>query len=790
MRFWRSGEKQERLAEIELGVDEIHPHDVFDGFESMQFDEGDYSDSASTVVDEQNSLNGDEQDSLIEARDPGTKKRKNKDILGKARDAKKRKQFHVNELLTQFYEGKIQPDGDRVQGANAAEIVAPEAQIVAPAALPKPFRYRVAMQRLDESHPWYLKSVAACANISEKTLRAYHDVWKKLGQSDEANREEIFEYFVEHKKPGPQMADPVAMWRMSKRADLLIDHGQGQKCSTIRRVFRNVALPELQTVREQMGKNVMAGASTLFKRSFSAMRRLVLSITPHVRNGMTKLSQDRLKASKNPAGGMSLVAGLQHITRGIHKHNIICFDSVTTYVNENVPQHVYLTQKKKKQLESRRRGVKASTGNAQRRSLKINLGIKRGAKALVSYTAIVSDTEFTSLKRFAITPEYDILFCPHSPEDEKVQHDFENVDVESLKYRQSKMLYDECVIPKCLAHGQAMMDFARNVLKLPDEEVQQMGVVLIFQDGEGGVIHHIMNKLAGKLGEVVEGKPSARLAKGPNASTEGWQVNDVCGLHPQIHEGFKSEEFCCMSKDEAQAIIDEHPGLIAALKHLNDSGMNSKSKETYSNALCYLIPLVQKAATPAMVDEGFDQAGLHPLNYGKIMHNMYDHFDDLTQEQAAELIRVASVELGEVFKERGLIYGRESEAACAANPILNRVMEFPEMPANLEHLAWNRQTLVDCSHDVVQRLNAERIVVADEVRQANIRRKATAAELESRLMARFTLCCASQDEVTKKYKCHCGGMFDGRSGFKSHESSNKKHAEMYGKVNEHGEYVK
>jgi len=108
------------------------------------------------------------------------------------------------------------------------------------------------MQRLDEGHPWYLKSVAACANISEKTLRAYHDVWKKLGQSDGANREEIFEYFVEHKKPGPQMADPVAMWRMSKRADWLIDEGQGQKCSTIRRVFKNVALPELQTVREHV----------------------------------------------------------------------------------------------------------------------------------------------------------------------------------------------------------------------------------------------------------------------------------------------------------------------------------------------------------------------------------------------------------------------------------------------------------------------------------------------------------------------------------------------------------
>ena len=77
-----------------------------------------------------------------------------------------------------------------------------------------------------------------------KNFQSVFDVWKNLGQSDEANREEIFEYFVEHKKPGPQMADPVAMWRMSKRVDLLIDNGQGQKCSTIRRVFKNVALPE------------------------------------------------------------------------------------------------------------------------------------------------------------------------------------------------------------------------------------------------------------------------------------------------------------------------------------------------------------------------------------------------------------------------------------------------------------------------------------------------------------------------------------------------------------------
>ena len=109
------------------------------------------------------------------------------------------------------------------------------------------------------------------------------------------------------------------------------------------------------------------------------------------------------------------------------------------------------------------------------------------------------------------------------------------------------------------------MDFAKDVLHLADAAVQSMGVTRLFQDGEGGIIHHIMNTLAGTMGEIVEGKPSSRFAKGPNAQTEGWQVNDMCGIHPTIHEGFKGEEFSCLSKESVQMIIDENPGLIPAL---------------------------------------------------------------------------------------------------------------------------------------------------------------------------------------------------------------------------------
>jgi hypothetical protein len=334
-----------------------------------------------------------------------------------------------------------------------------------------------------------------------------------------------------------------------------------------------------------------------------------------------------------------------------------------------------------------------------------------------------------------------------------------------------------------------MMDFAKNVLHHSDADVQSMGVTRLFQDGEGGIIHHIMNTLAGTMGEIVDGKPSCRFAKGPNAQTESWQVNDVCGIHPTIHEGFKSEEFSCLSKESVQMIIDENPGLIPALQYLNDSSMNTKSKETYHNALSYLIPLVRKAVTPAVVDEGFDQAGLHPLNFGKIMHNMYDHFDELTSEQAVEIVRVALEELGPVFESRGTIWSRETEAAITANLILNQVIDFPEMPPNLEHLAWNRQTLVDCSHACIQQINAERAVAAEAVRLEIVQRKSTAADIEARFISRYETCAASQDPTTKKFNCHCGGLFDGRSGFKAHEKAGK-HVAKYGVVNEHGEYVK
>jgi hypothetical protein len=638
--FWADSAEREVEQENDAAT-ECEDQNVFEHEHwNDQLSDNGYDEVEDGSDDTEGTLEGAEKDT----ESSWNKKRKNKIQLAEARDCKKKIKFVKEELRIKFFEGKIDA-GVEIDSMLTAE--------------KKPLLYRISMERLDDGWPFSLKSVHACTKINEKTLKAYQDIWKNLGNSDiKAERPEVFEFYVLHRKRGRQMADPIAMWKMRKRADTLIDNDDAGKCATVRSMFRNVALPELSAAREATGKNVAAGAATLFRRSYSSMQRLVRTITPYLRKGVKKCTQDRNKAGKNPAGGMSMVAGLEWILKDVHPHNIVCLDSLTTFVNENVPLQCYLTEKKKKELESKRRGAKAQTGNGQRRCLKINLGVARGPNPLITCTSIVSDSVFETLTNFQITPTHNIIFSLHSADDEKLQDDHENVDKTSLKYRQSKMLYDECIIPKCFATATARMEFAKNVLKLPQIEVQKYGLMRLFQDGEGGIIHHIMNNLAAQLGEIIEDTPRIILAKGPNAQTEAWQVNDMASIHPEIHAAFASEEFICASKEFFQSIVDENIGLKPALKFLNDSAMSSKSKETYSNALAFMIPLIQKCVTPKVVDAAFDQAGLHPLNFGKIMHNMYQFFDDLSPVQAAEMICVAHDDLGQVFEERGVIWRR------------------------------------------------------------------------------------------------------------------------------------
>ena len=214
------------------------------------------------------------------------------------------------------------------------------------------------------------------------------------------------------------------------------------------------------------------------------------------------------------------------------------------------------------------------------------------------------------------------------------------------------MIYEECIIPKLIKQNQEMIRFAKDVLKLSNAE-ELYRIIRVFQDGESGPIDNIMDKLAANysligpgaapeqaVAVVIENSvehaedadipgaseqtqaaaafvPNAanaafervftdtpfasamlRYAKLPPAQTNDCQVNDMATLHPLLHAGFASLEFYSLTEAGMQKIVEEHPGLVAPLKFLDESSVSGKSKETYKKAIVNLVKLIQRALTP------------------------------------------------------------------------------------------------------------------------------------------------------------------------------------------------
>jgi hypothetical protein len=615
------------------------------------------------------------------------------------------------------------------------------------------------------------------------------------------------------------MAAPLDVLEMRKKCDGLIDEGQGHKCSTFNNLFAFAAVPCLAQSRLNQNLNV-AARDVMFERSRSAKWRLGKKVAPCKRRGVKKLIQSRVKARKNPVGAFSLVAAMPLLLESVHPHNIVCIDSVTSFINESVPEKVWLTEEKKKSMSKRRAGVKAETNNGQRRALKINIAMRKGPRSLASCVGIVSDHSFTSFTRFPVTETYDIIFAPHCPEDEAGNQDNNDADEEvckdSLKYRQATIIYEECIIPKLLKQNKETIRFVKDVLKLPDAE-KLYRIVRIFQDGETGPIDNIMDRLAAKyspligpdaasyheasapapdsdIGIEAAAETELRFAKLPPAQTGDCQVNDMASVHPLIHAGFASLEFYSLTDDDIQEFAVEHPGLAAPLKFLDDSSMSAKSKETYKKAIVFLVKLLQRSVTPAIVDAAMRTAGVHPLDPARMMYNMWDHFEYLSPSEATEAIKIAEGPCRDEFRRAGMILPDFTVTAVQANEMLGPVVVFPEIPANFDKRVLNRQSTTDMSHKQVHAWRARRVADVQAAEAAKASRKATAAELERKLGQRMMACKDGAGEVDENgfmhFKCKCkdSRTFSSTKEFKAHENL-KQHKSEFGKVDAFGDYV-
>ena len=496
---------------------------------------------------------------------------------------------------------------------------------------------------------------------------------------------------------------------------------------------------------------------------------------PYVTSQTKKSIKSRLVARSSPFGGMSFVAIFPQLIAGIAQENWYFIDSVPVVLFDpaQTQQRAYLTNQVKKDLKEKRAAPKAKDADGQRRGMKVNVNMAWGPDALVGGTAIICDHEIKEIKKFAINSFTDVIFAPYCQADEAGAQ--AQVSVESLDARVNFCLYADCILPKIRSRIQRLIAWA-NSEGLDGEGIYKS--VRLFQDGEGGPLHNIINHFSDmlRLEQIL-------FAKLPNGLTAEVQIGDRTGAHPAIHKAFASDAFKGMTEETVNAIVQRTPGLKAALDYLRISGISTQGQVTYRRALAYLPEVLQRSVTPAVVADSMRNSGYAPFNPGVMMNNMWNEFQELSKVEAEEVIRISETSIRAITLVRGIAYPQECMDALRASAILNETIEFPEIRENFEDLAWGRQLSVDLSHSYVSQANQQRAEMASQAAIARRDAEVSKAEMQTRDLLRMNHCTASQritETQNTEHKCKCGGKWsNGLQGFKAHEKNNKTHLQHF-----------
>lgn len=501
---------------------------------------------------------------------------------------------------------------------------------------------------------------------------------------------------------------------------------------------------------------------------------------PRVTSTTKKSIKSRLVAKSSPFGGMSFVAIFPQLVAGIAQENWYFIDSVPVvlYDPAQTQKRAYLTEEVKSDLKTKRAAPKAKDADGQRRGMKVNINMAWGPDALVGGTAIICDHEIKEIRKFAINSFTDVIFAPYCQADEIGAH----VSGESLDARVNFCLYADCILPKIRSRVQRLIEWAIS----QGLEGGLYKAVRLFQDGEGGPLHNIVNHFAETFREE-----QFLFAKLPNGLTAEVQIGDRTGAHPAVHEKFRSEAFKNMTEETVADIVRRTPGLKAALDYLRTSGISTQGQVTYRRALAYLPEVLQRSVTPAVVADAMRNSGYAPFNTGVMMNNMWNQFSELSKAEAEEVIKISETTIRAITEDRGIAYPQECMDALRASAILNETIEFPEIRENFEDLAWGRQLSMDLSHSYVSQTNRQRAEIANQAAIARRDAELSKAEIQRRDLLRMNHCTASQritETQNTEHKCKCGGKWsNGLQGFKSHEK-NGKHLQHFPDANWQSHY--
>ena len=645
------------------------------------------------------------------------------------------------------------------------------------------------MKRLDEG--WTKVKLSIVSGKTRETLKNYHEVWKTCADLDpvrfsadevQKNKVERFLFHCEHMKPGRQYCNPLTRLDIKDSVAKIVESGHSEKLHTQTDAYTNAILPNLMKERKAGNLNVLAGAETIFQRSAAAISRFIHAAIPVKKDNVKKHVQSRTDARDNPVGAFTWIAMFPQMIRNVHISNLICIDAVSTELFGEVNKGCWMTQEAANELKTRRHAPKASDSGGQYRSFKLNIAMAKGPQSLVNCAGIVADHAIDSIVRVNVTESCDIIFSPYSAKDEEEHagNGAANIapETDSLSTRLADCIY-QAHLPRIIQRRDRMQEWARSNGNVNPELFQ---FVRVLQDGDAGPLKKIMQCFA-----LTNRQHNLLFGKLPNAQTDNIQINDLAATHTIIHsakDGFSSPSFKNMTEERVQAAIRMYPGLQAALDKLESyQGMSRSGKLSYRYAIAFLPSLLERAVTPAIVNDAFRVAGYDPYDPAKMMHNMWTTFKSLSEAEAKAALAIAEGPLRAIGEQRGVIWPKEVLAKIAEDPTLGPVIELPDIPADWEMRRWNMQATMDLSHEQVQALHDARIAAADNVERERVIAASDKAELARRDKLRYDECCMSRVQNEQTYKttcsCKCGGKWSNDiTGFKSHETSGK-HEKMF-----------
>jgi hypothetical protein len=607
--------------------------------------------------------------------------------------------------------------------------------------------------------------------FSAETVLEDFIIWHKFAINSKSNKG----------KPGPPILTPLTMLRIYKLLKHTVQILKNATCTKSCKDFiRLIVSPAIQEEKNASGLNnlIVDEGETMSK---SAQKRLwnLFNQEDYITSGHNNI-KSRQEAQKNPLGALSLAAGWPWLIKNLalHPKSLIFVDAMAHLANHSLHRLGYIKGKlpagtKQLMRDEGWTPVFDRADVSAQRCFSIDVTMVHGV-GLIFWTVHVYDITITEITVKRVSKNGFVMFEPYSQAsiDALGAAPGAGADVsqESLAKRVADRWTAEVLIPMLKDYRESLQAEAR--LCGVDPELFKNS--LLTSDGESTHMCALMDHHVAQL--AVHGH---NFAKGPAGLSGCYAVPDVAKNFVLMHALFIEMMNNLTEQQIAQHLVNE-PGLNGAIEVLMRTGMSAAHKETFRRLMAITPTIVASSVTPAIVNKGFKDAGLWPIDDVKIVSKCYPTFKTMEQSDASALMECVRGPISDLFGEDGMC------EPSKLTEIVERDVPAVKFPDKMiqDDAVLNRHGFVSLSHPYVLDKYEARVMhdSAVAIQQGEVRD--SKADKERKRTVRMSFCLAENPSAATqfKFKCKCGKLFPSISSFDSHENI-KAHHTMFASRN-------